>query len=92
MIVDIIGFLSSFLFSACYVPQILQLYRTHVTNGISISLYWLCIAAYISAIIYTVFKVGFDKVLLLNYSSGMLLCSITIFMYYKFNSKNYGIK
>jgi len=86
MILTFIGLLYSILFAACYVPQIIQLYKTHETRGISISLYWMCFAAYILAIIYTIFNVGIDKVLLLNYGSGGILCTITLYLYYKFKS------
>jgi len=89
--IDLIGYTYSFLFASCYIPQTIKLYKTKDCKGLSILMYWACFIAYILAIIYTILKVGYDKILLLNYGSGGFFCGILIvlFYYYKINEHKY---
>lgn len=77
-----IGFLYSFLFAACYIPQAVSIFKNKSSKNVSVWTYWFCEMGYILAIIYTLSEIGFEKVLLTNYISGLFLCSMTIFMYY----------
>ena len=81
---ELLGYVYSFLFAGCYIPQIIQLIKTRETAGISISMYWVCLLAYTLAIFYSIQKFGPDKILLLNYGSGALFCAITMGLFYKF--------
>jgi uncharacterized protein with PQ loop repeat len=84
---NIFGIISALLFSFCYVPQILKLYKQKKTDGISIGMYWICIIAYLSGIIYVYSKYGIDIILFMNYILGGTLCSITMMYYYKYKQK-----
>lgn len=50
----------------------------------------LAIAAYILAIIYTILKIGFDFILLLNYGGGLVLATWTIILSKLYNKKYNG--
>ncbi len=81
--IKLIGITYALLFTFCYIPQILKLLRTKQTAGISIGMYWICLIGYILAIIYAILAANSDLVLLLSNSLCLLMCSYTIYLYYK---------
>lgn len=84
MISNLIGITYAFLFTFCYIPQIIKLRTTKETKGISIAMYWICVIAYILAIIYAKIYANGDKILLLSNGLCLSMCSYTIYLYYKF--------
>lgn len=87
--IEFIGYLYSLLFALCYVPQTIKMIKTKHVDDVSITTFWTCFAAYILAIVYTIYGIGFNLVLLLNYGSGLFFCSVLIFSFYfiKFSKK-----
>lgn len=83
-LIEGMGYTYSMLFAFCYIPQIIKLIKEKTSAGVSKTLYWMCVVAYLLAIVYTLVSVGVNYVLLTNYGSGLIFCSITLFLLYKY--------
>ena len=84
MVEQILGFTFSFCFCACYWPQIIMSLRTKNVEGISLHLFSFCIVGYISAMTYTILKIGLDLWLLANYSLSLISVLIMVGIYFKY--------
>lgn len=76
--INIIGVVFPLLFSFCYIPQILEMYKTKSANGLSTTMLIMVILAYILASIYTALKIGFDIALVMNYGLGLISAILTL--------------
>lgn len=83
MITNIFGLLMCLGFGACYVPQIIKIYKTKSVDDISIPQYWLTILGYSSATLYMFFT-GFGWWWLLNYATGIGFCAWVIVLCHRF--------
>lgn len=81
----VIGWLYTICFAICYIPQIVKSLTTKKVDDISVSLFVLSLLGYISAIIYTLYEIGFNAILITNYIFGAIcsLLMIIIFLCYK---------
>lgn len=67
----------------CYVPQIVKIYTNKSSEGVSLTLIIMCIVGYISGMIY-MFLTSFGLWWFMNYSVGLIMCSILIYAWFKF--------
>ena len=77
------GFIMTFGFIFCYVPQIIKIIKNKSSKDISLIMYIMSVIAYISAIFY-MFFVQFAPWLLVNYVSGIVLCGVIVFCYFRY--------
>lgn len=84
---EVFGWLYTISFAICYIPQIVKTLQTKKVEDISISLFGLSLIGYISAIIYTINEIGYNYILLLNYSFGGLCSLIMIIAYLQYREK-----
>lgn len=83
---EIMGWIYTLCFAICYIPQIYKSLVTKKVDDISLSLFSLSFIGYTSAIIYTLFELGFNLILLTNYIFGGL-CSLIMIIVFIFYSK-----
>lgn len=71
----------SFMF--CYVPQIIKIFRNKSSKDVSLMLILMSIIGYISGMIY-MFLTTFGLWWFMNYSVGLIMCSILVYAWFKF--------
>jgi len=81
---DILGIVYTFCFATCLWPQIIKSIKRKTVGDISIVSFYLTVIGYLSAIGYTLLKVGFDFWWLLNYTASLFGALVMIFIYFKF--------
>lgn len=79
-----LGFVYTFCFVVCYWPQIIKSIKTKSVEDVSLSLFLLSIIGYISAITYTLLKIGFDFWLLVNYTLSLFGAIVMVTIYFKY--------
>jgi uncharacterized protein with PQ loop repeat len=79
-----LGLVYTFCFSTCIWPQIIKSIRTKKVEDVSISLFVLSIVGYISAISYTILRVGFDFWWLINYGLSLLSAIVMLGVWFKY--------
>ena len=79
-----LGLVYTFCFSTCIWPQIIKSIRTKKVEDVSISLFALSIVGYISAISYTILRVGFDFWWLINYGLSLLSAIVMLGVWFKY--------
>ena len=70
--------------STCIWPQIIKSIKTKKVDDVSISLFILYVIGYISAISYTILRVGFDFWWLINYGLSLLSAIIMMVVWVKY--------
>jgi uncharacterized protein with PQ loop repeat len=81
---SLLGFIYTFCFVICYWPQIIKSIKTKSVEDVSLSLFLLSIVGYVSAISYTLLKIGLDFWLLLNYSLSLIGAVVMVCVYFKY--------
>lgn len=81
---EIFGWLYTICFAICYIPQIVKTFKIKKVEDISISLFGLSLIGYLSAIIYTLYEIGYNYILLLNYSFGGMCSLIMIILFFSY--------
>jgi len=76
--IEIIGWVSAFLFAGCGVPQAVQSYKNGNSIGISALFLWMWFFGEILAIVYVLGKHGVDGPLLFNYVLNIFFISIIL--------------
>lgn len=71
----------------CYVPQIVKIYKNKSSEGVSLTLIIMCIFGYISGIIY-MFLTSFGLWWFINYSVGLIMCTILVYTWFKYRRNN----
>lgn len=84
---ELFGWLYTICFAICYIPQIVKTFKTKKVEDISISLFGLSLIGYLSAIIYTLYEIGYNYILLLNYSFGGMCSLIMIILFFLYRKK-----
>ena len=84
---EVIGWVYTVCFAICYVPQIVKSIKTKKVQDISISLFVLSLIGYLCASIYTVCTIGFNAVLLTNYTLGSICSLIMIIVYFMYRCR-----
>ncbi len=79
--IEIIGWISSFCFGLCALPQVIECYKTKTAEGINSAFLYLWLFGEITAILYVLGKHGLDLPLIVNYVLNIGFISIII--YYK---------
>ena len=82
-----LGLVYTVCFSTCIWPQIIKSIKTKKVEDVSISLFVLSIIGYISAIAYTISRVGFDFWWLINYGLSLLSAVIMLGGWFKYKNK-----
>jgi uncharacterized protein with PQ loop repeat len=82
-IAEFFGILMMLSFMFCYVPQIVKIYNNKSSEGVSLTLIIMCIIGYISGMIY-MFLTSFGLWWFMNYSVGLIMCSILIYAWFKY--------
>ena len=80
----LLGITYNLCFVTCYWPQIVKSIRTKSVNDVSILLFVLSIAGYISAAGYVYLRFGNDFWLLVNYALGGLSSIFMVYIYFKY--------
>jgi uncharacterized protein with PQ loop repeat len=83
ILTEIFGIIMTLSFMFCYVPQIVKIYKNKSSEGVSLTLIIMCIVGYISGMIY-MFLTSFGLWWFMNYSVGLIMCSILIYAWFKF--------
>jgi len=71
-------------FSTCIWPQIIKSVKTKKVEDVSISLFILSIIGYVSAISYTILRVGFDFWWLINYCLSLLSAIVMVVLWFRY--------
>ena len=83
IITEFFGIIMTLSFMFCYVPQIVKIYNNKSSEGVSLTLIIMCIIGYISGMIY-MFLTSFGLWWFMNYSVGLIMCSILIYAWFKY--------
>ena len=79
-----LGFVYTVCFSVCIWPQIIKSIKTKKVDDVSVSLFILSVVGYISAIAYTILRVGFDFWWLINYGLSLLSAIVMLCVWFKY--------
>ena len=69
-------------FSLCYIPQIIKSYKTKSVEDLSLSMWILCIIAYICGLIY--FVVNWKLSMIFNYGPGIVANLLILYAYARY--------
>jgi len=83
IITEFFGIMMTLSFMFCYVPQIVKIYNNKSSEGVSLTLIIMCIVGYISGMVY-MFLTSFGLWWFMNYSVGLIMCSILIYAWFKY--------
>lgn len=83
--IEFFGWSYTVCFAICYIPQLVKSFITKKVDDVSLSLFVLSLFGYICALIYAIYKLESNLILLLNYSFGGFcsLLMIILFLLYK---------
>ncbi len=76
---NMLGWLATFLFTACYIPQIMKTYRTKTIDGVSFRLFGISFIANIVALCYATL-IG-QSPLQIKYVLALIFLAVCIAMY-----------
>lgn len=82
--VEFLGIVYTICFAVCIWPQIFKSIKTKKVEDVSVSLFIFSIIGYISAIFYTIIKVGFDFWWILNYSLSLFSALVMLIVFFKY--------
>lgn len=86
---QILGWTATFLFTVCYVPQIIKTYRSNTVDGLS---FWLLFISFVANIVALVYAILIKQTpLQIKYVMALVFLAICLFLYVKVYRKNYGI-
>ena len=83
---EFLGLIYTACFSTCIWPQIFKSIKTKKVEDVSISLFILSIIGYISAIYYTILRIGFDFWWLINYGLSLLSAITMVCVWFKYKN------
>jgi len=81
---EFLGVVYTICFSVCIWPQIFKSIKTKKVEDVSVSLFIFSIIGYVSAIFYTIIKVGFDFWWILNYSLSLFSALVMLIVFFKY--------
>lgn len=84
MEISLFGWIGTILFILCYIPQILNTYRTKDVTGISLGMWLVQWLAYTSCLIYAICLKSFP--LMFGYSMGWLMTAWWLELYRQYRS------
>jgi uncharacterized protein with PQ loop repeat len=80
---ELFGIIMTMAFMFCYVPQIVKIFQNKSSKDVSLMLILMSIVGYISGMVY-MFLTTFGLWWFMNYSVGLIMCSILVFAWFKF--------
>jgi len=80
---EFFGIIMTVAFMFCYVPQIIKIFQNKSSKDVSLMLILMSIVGYISGMVY-MFLTTFGLWWFMNYSVGLIMCSILVFAWFKF--------
>jgi uncharacterized protein with PQ loop repeat len=81
---EVAGFVMVFSFMFCYLPQIIKIYKTKSSEGLSLMLVLMCIVGYASGLVY-MFLTSFGIWWFLNYLVGLVMCLVLTHAWFKYH-------
>jgi uncharacterized protein with PQ loop repeat len=84
ILAEFFGILMTLFFMFCYIPQIVKIFKNKSSKDVSLMLILMSIGGYISGMIY-MFLTTFGLWWFLNYTVGLIMCSILVYAWFKFN-------
>lgn len=84
ILAEFFGIVMTVSFMFCYLPQIIKIYQNKSSEGVSLMLVVMCIVGYISGMTY-MFLTTFGLWWFLNYSVGLIMCTILIYAWFKYD-------
>lgn len=84
IIKEIAGIVMTLSFMFCYLPQIIKIYKTKSSKGLSLMLVIMCIVGYASGMVY-LFLGTFGLWWFMNYCVGLVMCTILVYAWFKYN-------
>ena len=85
---NILGWVATFLFTVCYIPQIIKTYRTKTVDGLSFRLFGISFIANIVALWYATLIA--QPPLQIKYILALIFLTVCITMYLKVFLRNLG--
>lgn len=77
------GIIMALCFMFCYVPQILKIIKTKSSEDVSLSLIFMCMGGYAFGLLY-MFLTTFALWIFLNYTFGLVMSSILVYICFKY--------
>jgi uncharacterized protein with PQ loop repeat len=87
LITNTLGFMYTCCFALCFIPQIVKTIISKSVDNVSVSVYYISLTGYISALSYTLLKVGLDFWLQINFVLSGIASSVMIFVYHKYKNR-----
>ena len=84
IIKEIAGILMMLCFMFCYIPQIVKIFQNKSSRDVSLTLILMSIGGYISGMVYMFLNIFFIW-LFINYCIGLVMCTILIYAWFKYN-------
>lgn len=84
ILAEFFGIVMTVSFMFCYLPQIIKIYQNKSSEGVSLMLVVMCIVGYVSGMAY-MFLTTFGLWWFLNYSVGLIMCTILIYAWFKYD-------
>lgn len=81
---ELFGYLYSFCFLVCYIPQIYKIIKTKNVEGISLWMFFLTILGYIFQIMYQWLGIGWKPSLIMNSVLGIMFACFIMFLCKKY--------
>ena len=87
ILINILGLIYTACFAVCFIPQIVKAIISKSVDDVSVSVYYISLTGYISALSYTLLKVGLDFWLQINFVLSGISSVIMIFVYHKYKNR-----
>jgi len=87
LIINTLGFMYASCFALCFIPQIVKTIISKSVDNVSVSVYYISLTGYISALSYTLLKVGLDLWLQINFVLSGIASAVMIFVYHKYKNR-----
>jgi uncharacterized protein with PQ loop repeat len=84
IIKEIAGILMMLCFMFCYIPQIVKIFQNKSSRDVSLTLILMSIGGYISGMVYMFLNIFFIW-LFINYCIGLVMCTILVYAWFKYN-------
>lgn len=81
MLAQTLGWIATFLFTVCYIPQIAKTIRSKTLSGLSVSLFIIQIVANIDALAYAILID--QRPLQIKYTLALIMLSLVLFTIYR---------
>jgi uncharacterized protein with PQ loop repeat len=85
LIAQVAGMLMTLCFMFCYVPQIIKIYKSKYSKGLSLTLVIMSICGYVCGMIY-MFLTEFGIWWFMNYCVGLLMCCVLVYAWFKYRT------